>query len=381
MHKFLILRLIVQIKIAVVKSLAGTYGYSDFFDRIMGAITTYSFVPHLILSEYNDNMNFFQRAFNFLFSMTDAVVRKYYYLPIMNEMAQKYFSHIPNRPTVQELEKTVSVILVNNHPAMFKPRPLMPSLIDIGGAHINSLKPLPEKIKKFMDEADAGVIYMSLGSYMQSSNMPKEKLSMFIKVFGSLKQRVLWKYEKDDLKNLPSNLMISKWMPQAEILNHPNVILFISHGGLFGTIEGTYFGVPILFTPFYGDQYRNAKMAEKRGYGQHVIFTELNENLLTSKILEMINEEKYRKNAKEMSSILQDSPVKPMELTMYWIEYVVKHKGAKHLKSHAVNMPWYQYLLLDVFSFFVLCGWISCRIVKFGIKKILLKEGRKKKSD
>lgn len=183
-------------------------------------------------------MGFVQRLHNFVFSLADAIIREYYYLPAMNRMAQKYFSHVSNLPTIQKMEKSVSIILINNHVSMFKPRPSMPNILDVGGAHIRPLKTLPNHIKKFMDEVKSGVIYMSLSSYVQSSNMPKDKFRMFIKVFGSLKQRVLWKYEKDDLENLPSNLIISKWMPQMEILNHPNVVLFISLGGLFGTIEG-----------------------------------------------------------------------------------------------------------------------------------------------
>lgn len=52
----------------------------------------------------------------------------------------------------------------------------------------------------------------------------------------------------------PSNIMVKKWMPQSDILAHPHVILFISHGGLFGTIEAIYSGIPLLFIPIYGDR-------------------------------------------------------------------------------------------------------------------------------
>lgn len=169
----------------------------------------------------------------------DVLVREFYYLPEMNKMAHVHFSHLSNMPTIKELEKSISVILVNNHIGIFNSRPIMPGMIDIAGAHIRwPLKQLPNEIQNFLDEAENGVIYVSFGSLIQSSKMPKEKLRMFINVFGSLKQRVLWKYEGDDLKNLSSNLMIRKWMPLTEILNYLNVVLFISHGGLFGSIEG-----------------------------------------------------------------------------------------------------------------------------------------------
>lgn len=35
---------------------------------------------------------------------------------------------------------------------------------------------------------------------------------------------------------------------------------------------------------------------------------------------------------------------------MYWIEYVIRHKGAPHLLTAAINLTWYQYYLLDVFA-------------------------------
>ena len=89
---------------------------------------------------------------------------------------------------------------------------------------------------------------------MKSIDMPKEKLTAFIESFRSLKQRVLWKYEDESVLNLPPNVMVRKWMPQSDILAHKNVVLFITHGGVFGKQEGLHRGVPMLMIPFYGDQ-------------------------------------------------------------------------------------------------------------------------------
>lgn len=49
---------------------------------------------------------------------------------------------------------------------------------------------------------------------------------------------------------------------------HPNVKLFISHGGFFSTIETIYFGVPVIGIPIVGDQQTNIANAETAGYAK-----------------------------------------------------------------------------------------------------------------
>lgn len=55
--------------------------------------------------------------------------------------------------------------------------------------------------------------------------------------------------------------MIKKWLPQSDILAHPN-------GGLFGTFESVDRGIPLLIIPFFGDQSRNGHQVENVGYGR-----------------------------------------------------------------------------------------------------------------
>lgn len=52
-----------------------------------------------------------------------------------------------------------------------------------------------------------------------------------------------------------------------EILGHPNVKAFISHGGLLGTIESVHCGVPMVLLPQLGDQHTNSRALESIGGG------------------------------------------------------------------------------------------------------------------
>lgn len=47
--------------------------------------------------------------------------------------------------------------------------------------------------------------------------MSKEKIAMFLQAFAKLEQNVLWKFEAE-LENVPKNVMISKWLPQSDVL-------------------------------------------------------------------------------------------------------------------------------------------------------------------
>ena len=69
-----------------------------------------------------------------------------------------------------------------------------------------------------------------------------------------------------------------------------------------------------------------------------------------------------------ISSLLKDRRRPPLQETCDWIEYVLRHGGAKHLRPQVFNISWYQYFLLDVFTFLVAVGtvivvtiWLTCR--------------------
>lgn len=190
-----------------------------------------------------------------------------------------------------------------------------------------------------------------MGSIVQVINWPVEKREIFINCFAKLKLKVLWKYENEILPGNPGNIMIGKWLPQRDILSHSNVKVFITHGGLLGTTEAIVEGVPILGIPIYGDQRMNMKKAESKGYGIIMDYNNITESSLTYTLNEIIKNPKYLENSKKISKQYNDRQNTPHETRLYWIEYVIRHKGAPNLRSAANNLNFWQLHSIDVYVF------------------------------
>lgn len=126
------------------KFVSAHFGYTNAMDQSMGLLTPLSFVPHSSLP-YVEDMTFMQRCYNSFITVYDVILRRLNYIPAQNKLAQKHFkAGIEGEiPHVLKMERDISVMLVNSHNSLDKPRPKMPGLIDIGGAHIKASLTLP----------------------------------------------------------------------------------------------------------------------------------------------------------------------------------------------------------------------------------------------
>jgi glucuronosyltransferase len=84
---------------------------------------------------------------------------------------------------------------------------------------------LYQELQKYLDDAPHGVIYFSMGSNLQSSQMPESKRNAFLEAFSKFKQQVLWKWETDTLPGQPKNVKLGKWLPQSDILGECIVVI------------------------------------------------------------------------------------------------------------------------------------------------------------
>ena len=97
-----------------------------------------------------------------------------------------------------------------------------------------------------LPDAEDGVIFVSFGSAIKSSQMSEKLKNVFTNVFSKLKQKILWKWETEEMEGKPDNVKLSKWLPQQDILSHPNLKLFISHMGQSSAQEALCHQVPVV---------------------------------------------------------------------------------------------------------------------------------------
>lgn len=292
-------------------------------------------------------MKFSQRLHNTIFSQFENIAYSVYHLPNQRKLYQKYFPSA--KKSFDEMHKSSAIIFMNSHVSSSTARPYLPNMIEIGGIHVKPAKSLPKDLQVFLDSATDGVILFSMGSIIQATQWPEDTREAFVKAFGKLKQKVLWKYESETLPNKPENVMISPWIPQRDILAHPNVKLFITHGGLLGTTEAIVEGVPVLGIPIFGDQKMNMAKAESRGYGLQISTNEISKGGLLEVLNEILSNPKYSVNAKTIASHFVDRPMSAQEAVVYWTEYAYRHKGAPHLKAAGNSLNFIEFHLIDVY--------------------------------
>ncbi|XP_049837372.1 UDP-glucosyltransferase 2-like [Schistocerca gregaria] len=310
-----------------------------------------AYMPDMWLG-YSDHMNFWQRLYNTYFYLRLMYMWFYDLMPAQEQLMHKYFGS--DLPPIYEMERNFSLLIINNHFCMEYPRPHLPNIIELTGIHVaTEQKPLPKDVKKFLDEAEHGVIYFSLGSNVRSNSLPDWKRQAFVEAFRELPQRVLWKWESDTLPDQPANLMVSKWLPQQDILAHPNVRVFISQGGLQSLNEAAYHAVPLLVVPFFSDQAHNAAKVRQAQVGLWLEYADVTRDALLRDLKAILHDSKYKENMKRLSAVFREHKADSVERAVWWLEYVLRHNGAPHLRSAALDLRWWQLLLLDVIAFVV----------------------------
>ncbi|KAK5638201.1 hypothetical protein RI129_012496 [Pyrocoelia pectoralis] len=295
---------------------------------------------------FGNELSLSQRVVSFMYDLAFDVYFEETFAGMERKVVEKHFGsdcpHIPN------LSRNISMLFVDSDPIFHHNRPLVPAVVQIGGgSHRSVPKPLPKELQSVLDKATNGFIYFSLGSNVKSEFLPDHTIDLILEVFAELPYTILWKFG-EEITNKPNNVIISKWLPQEDVLRHPNIKLFITQGGLQSMDEAIFSHVPMVGIPFFGDQPYNVKKLVNKGLGLELNYQNLEKNHFKETILEVINNPRYRNTIKKLAELAQDQPMTGIEKAVWWTEYVLRHKGAKHLRSPLLDIPWYQYLLLDV---------------------------------
>ncbi|TRY91907.1 hypothetical protein DNTS_024115, partial [Danionella cerebrum] len=303
-----------------------------------------SYVPHGF-TFFTDRMNLWQRSVNFIRTLLQPMA------------CGRMFVHADEIAT-RVLQRKTSMLEILTRAALWF------------------------ELEEFVNgSGDDGFVVFTLGSMV--SQLPEAKAREFFEAFRQIPQRVLWRYTGKVPEDAPKNVKLMKWLPQNDLLGHAKVKAFITHGGSHGIYEGICNGVPMVMLPLFGDQGDNVQRLVSRGVAESLSIYDVTSEKLLVALRKVINDKSYKEKMTKLSSIHRDRPIEPLDLAVFWTEFVMRHKGAAHLRPAAHELNWIQYHSLDVIGFLLLIlvtvVFVSVKSCMFCFRKCVKRIQKKKK--
>uniref|UniRef100_A0A182JIB1 UDP-glucuronosyltransferase n=1 Tax=Anopheles atroparvus TaxID=41427 RepID=A0A182JIB1_ANOAO len=204
---------------------------------VLGSFAYSGLVPNHVY-DVPEEMNFVQRVKNLYYDVFEMITHETNMHPEADRILRTLY---PSAPSTYTFYKNVRVSFINANPIIQYKEPMMPNMIP---------------------------------------RLPQYQF--------------LWKFESDESKlpmAVPKNVYIRAWMPQNDLLAHPNIKLFITHSGLLSTQEAIWHGVPVIGFPLFADQFRNINYCVAAGIAKRLRIQNFKANDLIDAIKEILGED------------------------------------------------------------------------------------------
>ncbi|KAM9333889.1 UDP-glucuronosyltransferase 2A2-like [Symphorus nematophorus] len=301
-----------------------------------------SFVPPAPLP-YGDHMTFVERLISAVTYVGVSVMTEVFWRLTLDD----YYSEIKGSPSSAcGSLGNADIWLIRTFWDLETPRPTPPNFKHVGGLHCKPASQLPEDLEAFMQSSGhAGVVVVSFGSMV--TNLTTERADVIAAAFGRIPQKVIWRFSGVTPKTLSANTKLSDWLPQNDLLGHPRTRVLVTHGGTNSLYEAMYHAVPVVGIPLFADQPNNLAHLSRRGAAIVLDFNHLTSNELTEALHAVINKPSYKSSMEHLSTLHHDRPVAPLSTAVFWVEFVMRHGGARHLRLASYDLNWFQYHSFD----------------------------------
>ncbi|KAE9548342.1 hypothetical protein FO519_008447 [Halicephalobus sp. NKZ332] len=342
-------------------------GYLSVHMAWLGIPVPYSYTPAM-MGQVSDQMSFFQRVKNFFLILLEQVMMlKFVAAAPQAAMDEK----IPGYDLAEAI-KDSAFFYINSDENVDFVLPSTHKIVYIGGMGKVQSKALEEKYVNIFNNAKKGVILFSFGSVVQSSDMPDEYKQAFLEAFDEFPDiTFLWKYEVDEhnITKGRKNVITEKWLPQPDILDHPKLLAFISHGGMNSVTEGATKGVPMIMCPVFADQAHNAMILVRRGTGILLEKSSFTKEHIVEAIKEIINNDSYKKNAQLLSKMVKAKPMSADERIVKYAEFAAKFGNTGVLQAQGRYMNMLQVYSLDIIAFILTTLAVAVYILIWVLRK------------
>ena len=329
-----------NIEYAISSTLSVFYGFYD-----------YSYNPSFYLDKLAANWNFWDR-----FKKTWYVnpLANWGFRPVINALNEqrKELGVEPRSDHVSYFNN--HLVLLNSLPGLEYNAELPPNVIQLGAVLPKNHKKMDLKTREWLDnKLNRGkkVAYMAFGSIAYHKKPELAKLFQGLRIAGlhilfASRTFNATEYSAEELENVH----YLKWAPQRDILGHPVVVLFVSHGGQESLHESIEAGKPILVKPFFGDQMFNGNKAKDAGVGDIIPGKyKFTAQEVSCKAKSLISDLKYKRNIKLFTRLLNLKGKHNVQDASDFLHFVSQF-GAQGLTTASQRMNSFQAANYDVIS-------------------------------
>jgi UDP:flavonoid glycosyltransferase YjiC (YdhE family) len=216
---------------------------------------------------------------------------------------------LPSDPNLEMLYR--HLFLSFDPPSLLDPTVMMPATTKHVRAEIfdrSSHEVLPDYLKGSFERP---LTYVTLGT--EAPNLPQIFPSVYKTMLESLRDEpgtvvvtVGRKRDPLELGAQPANVHIERYIPQSLLL--PHVDMVVTHGGHNTILAALNLGLPLVFTPFFADQFPNAKRCTELGVGKMLSKDELSPENVRCAVREVLRDKSYRENTKRIQAEIQGMP-------------------------------------------------------------------------
>uniref|UniRef100_G3UJU3 glucuronosyltransferase n=1 Tax=Loxodonta africana TaxID=9785 RepID=G3UJU3_LOXAF len=342
-------------------------------------LTPPSYVP-IVMLELQDGMTFLESK-----NMIYVLYFDFLFQTFKEKKWDQFYSEVLGRPTT--LCETMGKLkyLIRTYWDFEFPHPLLPHFDFVGGLQCQPANPLRKEIQEFVQSSgEYGVVVLTPGSMVR--NITEERAHTIASALAQIPQKVDKKFSAKKPEKLKNKTREDSKKPRNTLISgHLRLYWRLLSGGEIGGYRGFLKGDPIRIRTALGEEKDNTQyMEDMKGTATHLhSFNCSNtDQILACKLKSLKSSQSYKENAIRLSAICHDQPFKPLDRAICCIQFVMLHKGTKHLRPATLSLTWYQYHSLDMIGFLLACvGIVTFLVLKcclFGYRKFF-KAGKKKK--
>lgn len=125
------------------------YGVAQYVNEFTGNPMELSRATHEFF-DFVVARDLYERAVNLVCTVFDIIGRRLTLVAHQDRLARDAFKSLPDLPYLGDLERKVDLVLVNSHFSIMDVMPNLPHVVEIGGVHIEDVKPLEQVTNIFL---------------------------------------------------------------------------------------------------------------------------------------------------------------------------------------------------------------------------------------